>query len=182
MNESQCDRLDDFLGGWLSAEEAARFEAHLSDCPVCRQEIEQQRRIDRLLAQAATHALPVPSSLAGRIEQQARRSTGRRAAWLACCISAAAVLVLAVGIGVAMRRADTPDRPQPIVRQAPEPVVERPQQPRQTLPVRPDVQVVCNDSSNAIAVPLKTESPNVSIVWIYPAVTPAATRQEPNTD
>ena len=187
MNESPCDRLDDYLGNWLCKEEATRFEAHLSGCPVCPGEIRRQRRINLLLAQGAKHAPPVPSSLSVRIERQVRRAGHRRAAWLACAVSAAVVLVSAVGIGVAMRGAGTPDDPRPVVRQSPKPVVERPEPPRPTPPQpapprKPDVQVVCNDPSDAIAVALPTESPNVSIVWIYPTVKPAATRQEPNTN
>jgi hypothetical protein len=37
----------------------------------------------------------------------------------------------------------------------------------------PSVRVTLSDPSTAILVPVKTEAPNVSIVWVYPTLKPA---------
>ena len=70
MDTGPCDHLDDYLAGGLSADEAARFEAHLADCPACREEVAHGQRIDRLLAQGSRRLEPVPPSLVDRIERE----------------------------------------------------------------------------------------------------------------
>lgn len=116
MKPEHCDKLDDYLGGWLELPERAAFEGHLPGCARCREEIERQRRLDHLLSQAESHLEPVPPELTARIERRlttaARRLQGMRAV---AGLAAAAALVFAVIFW-----------PQPPQRQTTGPVVELP--------------------------------------------------------
>ena len=90
MTDPRCDRLDEYLCGWLSPDEAAAFEAHLAGCPACRDEAAVQRHIDGLLAEGSAQVEPVPVTFGG---SNRARSPGRAAAsqfGLACAVTAAA--------------------------------------------------------------------------------------------
>ncbi len=92
MNVSQCEQLDAFLAGGLSDVEASDFEAHLADCPVCGRQLDQQRRIDHLLAQEPGQLEPMPLGLVDRVELRIREGNRRRLFRLASGLSAAALL------------------------------------------------------------------------------------------
>jgi len=181
MDTRQCDRLDDYLAGWLSADEAASFEAHLADCPACRAEVAHGQRIDRLLAQGSGHLEPVPPSLVDRIEGRIRSLRRRRTVRWALGASAAAAVVLAVGVwhipqdeGAALG----PERPPGRGSVAETPVESEPGGHEVAPPAQPPsdneprVRVSLADPSEAILVRKETSNPNVSIVWIYPTVRP----------
>lgn len=185
MNVSECDRLEDYLGGGLSAGEASGFAAHLAGCRACRKECELHQRINRLLAQAARQSDPVPASLIGRIQRQVRSSSRRRTLRYALGLAASAAIVLAVGIGLVAGPFGARTTPKATaVKQTPSAVAagQVDSSSRPASATRPAVHVALRHPSDAILQPLETEAPNVSIVWIYPTVKPARTRRGPATD
>ena len=176
MNTSRCDQFDGYLAGWLSDAEVSEFEAHLAGCPACRRQLDQQGRIDSLLAQVAGCLEPDPPHLVDRIEAQIQLLKRRRTIRLAWGLSAAAVAVLLVGVWLVDEYVNTPAEPQPVARRQEVPAVV----PRGVeLPIRvashakPLVRIRLSDPSAAILVSVETESPNLSIVWFHPTVKPA---------
>jgi len=97
MSDLQCgtvrELIPDFVGNRLASDDVAAVEEHLTSCAECRAELE--------LAQVlfASRA-DVPSGLAERVVAAVRngRVRSRRLWW---GITAAAVAVLALGIGIA---------------------------------------------------------------------------------
>ncbi|MBC8875093.1 MAG: zf-HC2 domain-containing protein [Planctomycetes bacterium] len=173
MNASRCDQLDDYFAGWLSETEASDFEAHLADCAVCRRQLDQQRRIDGLLAQAAGRLEPVPHGLVDRLESQIRCFSRRRTVRTAWGLSAAAAMVLLVGVWLHIRR---PEGPQPAPKRQDEPmIVQQDVRPpaQDASDAEPLVQVRPSDPSAAILITEQTQNPNVTIVWFHPTVKPA---------
>lgn len=170
MNASQCDQLDDYLAGWLSDTEAADFEVHLTDCSACRRQLDQQRRIDGLLAQAVGRLEPVPHGLVDRLESQVRHFNRRRMVRAAWGLSAAVAMVLLLGVWLHLR---TPEGPQPAPEKQDEPmIVQQDMKPPapDALDAEPLVQVRLSDPSAAILVTEPTQNPNVTIVWFHPTV------------
>jgi anti-sigma factor RsiW len=173
MVEPLCDRLDEYLCGWLSPEEAARFEAHLAACPACQEESASQQQIDRLLAEAAAWAEPVPASLMLRIKRRVLAVRRRRLVAWACAVAAAVAVVLTFGLWATQRsisgRSDrSPVAESPIISaDSPAPAIAsgalEPQTPA-------SVRVALADPSSAILVPVESRSPNVTVVWVYPTV------------
>ncbi|MHC4180210.1 MAG: anti-sigma factor family protein, partial [Planctomycetota bacterium] len=172
MSISQCERLDDYLLGGLLEDERAAFEAHLSGCPACREELQQQEHIDRLLAQGAERLEPVPSSLIARIDEEFRRSNHRRnhrrvVRW-AWGLSTAVLLLLGLTVWLAMGVLDTNNDRRPtvqedIVQQRPEPSGD-PEQPdlppHETRRTAPVASVSFADPSDVIQVHVDTKTPN----------------------
>ncbi len=182
MNSSQCDNLDAFLCGWLPEDEAARFESHLAGCSACRREIDQQQKLDRLLGPAAEHLGPAPSSLIDRIDRQLRSIRRRRLVRLACGLTTASVLAVAVGVWLGSHPAGGPSARQPVVQRHVEPETGQGEvEPAAQLAsdVLLPARVSLADPSEAILVPLETSNPNVSIVWVYPTVMPAHAPSDP---
>jgi len=99
MTDVRCETarelIPDLVGGRLGAAEASRVAAHLETCADCRAEAE----LVRLLYVARPQ---VPESVTGRVLAAVRADAphGRRPWW---GLAAAAVAVLALGIGVASR-------------------------------------------------------------------------------
>jgi anti-sigma factor RsiW len=60
MDETHCDRLDDYLTGKLSTYRQADFQKHLKGCQACRDAVDEWQRLSRTLA-AATGRLESPS-------------------------------------------------------------------------------------------------------------------------
>ncbi len=180
MADWECDRLDEYLCGWLGPEEAARFEAHLASCPACQDECALQREIDRLLAQGSDRFEPVPNALAIRIERQATRLR-RRLAWT-CALAAAVSLAAAIGLWAFHNRSSgrgdewpvaeappTPtNAPAPPAPPAPSgpPAPTAPSAPQRPAPAR----VALVDPSSAILVHAKSRNPSITLVWVYPTV------------
>jgi hypothetical protein len=172
MTDPRCERLDEYLCGWLSPEEAADFEAHLVACPTCREEAAMQRQIDRLTKEAA-QIEPIPVALAGRVACGIRSARRRRLfAWLATATTAAAI-ALAVGIweGQALRYPRNEGRPlaatPAIAVTTPEPLKSSATaEPRPTIVAR----VTATDPSAAIVVPIESRHPNVTLVCVYPTI------------
>jgi hypothetical protein len=183
MNPCPCDDLDGYLAGWLLEDEQGRFEAHLADCPACSLALRQQRRIDRLLAGVAACAEPAPPALVGRIEGRIRAFRLRRARRWALGLSTAAAALLAVGLWLAAREQSTTPELAPIVENPVEPEADPPQAPplaQLASDPQPPARVSLANASDGIVVPVETSNPNVSIVWIYRAVTPARSAGTPD--
>ena len=188
MDTRPCDHLDDYLAGWLSADATASFEAHLADCPACREEVAHGQRIDRLLAQGSGHLEPVPPSLVDRIEGRIRSLRRRRVIRVALGLSAAVAVVLAVGVWLVPQddgAAVGPERPPGRGAVAETPVEWEPDGHEVASPAQPPsddeprVRVSLADPAEAILVPMETSNPNVSIVWVYPTVRPGRAAAEP---
>jgi anti-sigma factor RsiW len=180
MGFAECDYLDEYLSTALSNQAAARFEAHLADCPACREELERQRQVDWLLVHAVRRLDPVPAGLLERIERQARPSLRRPAVQVAASILAAAALVMGVVFSPHWFGAD--HQRGPMVQDRGDPVADRkPAVPRPVpIPaVRPDVRVTVDDPSSAILISKATKTANVSIVMIYPTVKAARATNGP---
>jgi anti-sigma factor RsiW len=173
MAEPRCEQLDEYLCGWLSPDEAAEFAAHLAGCSACREECAVQRRIDRLLAEGAAGIEPVPAALADRIERGVRAARRRRRVGWACALTAAAGIVLALGLWGAPRSSFLRNDARPVVT-APVAADDLPQQPVLPSSAKPQAAAIARvtlvDSSSAILVPVESHSPNVTVVRIYPTV------------
>jgi hypothetical protein len=181
MNACPCDDLDGYLAGWLSEDERARFEAHLSGCPECGLGLQQQRRVDRLLARAS--AEPIPPGLVDRIDGRIRSWRRRRLRQSVLGLSTAAAALLAIGLWLAQPEQSVPPRPAAIAEKPAEPEPG----PQQTNPPAPSAsdpeppsRVSLANASDGIVVPVTTSHPNVSMVWIYPTVRPAGVAGTPD--
>jgi anti-sigma factor RsiW len=185
MSVPECERLDDYLLDGLPDDEAAGFEAHLADCPACREELHQQRRIDRLLAAATGQLGPVPASLIDRIEEEFYRSHRRRVVRFAWGLSAAAVAASALAVLLVMGAFGTGNQPQPIMQEHPAPAGDAEQTASRSRQVpRPGAvaRVTVDDPSAAILVPLQSGKPNITIVWVYPTVKVVQAPMMPGND
>jgi predicted anti-sigma-YlaC factor YlaD len=103
MTTPDCDKVKDLLPGWvaggLDPVEHEAAEAHISACSECRAEAEVVRAV--LDAEP-----PVPVGLEARIQSRVREKFSRKPAvfrprWApSWALSAAAMVILALGIGV----------------------------------------------------------------------------------
>lgn len=182
MNSAECDCLDGYLSGWLSGDEAARFRAHLAECPDCTRKIDDERRIDRLLAQGAAKLQPVPPALIGRIEDEIRSMRRRRVIRWAFGLSTAVAVALAAAVWLTLQTGRLAPGPKPIVQK---PTEAENGEHDAASPARPAsegearARVTLADRTEGIVVPLETSNPNVSIVLIYPTVKPVRDRRGP---
>jgi ferric-dicitrate binding protein FerR (iron transport regulator) len=159
-----CEHRDGSLGKWLTEEERLAFEAHLANCPDCRQFLQEQRRLDELLSGANAARVPVPARLIDQIEERLRRARRRRVAAWAAGLAAASISVCFLAAWLL-------SPPAPEVEPVQSPVVMLPhQQTQMTLDPRSLVEVKFQPSSDVIAVPQKTGNPSVTIIWVYPTI------------
>jgi len=168
MHTPLCAQLDDYLGDWLPQSERSEFEAHLTACQQCRRAVGLQRRMDRLLARGVEQGERVPPALITAVETRIHLWRRRRARQLAWGASAVVALALLVGVWSAVQR------PEPLVADHREPVtVPEHEGPPALLASQPDqaAHVTLADRSAGILVPVHTDDPNVSIVWVYPTKT-----------
>lgn len=163
MNTSPCDLLDGFLGKWLTEPERAEFQAHLADCPGCRVRIEEQERVNRLLAEAMRQFAPVPPGLVRRVERRLNRVRRRQ---LIGWTGAAAAVLLAGSFAVWWYQ------PPPAEDRTPPRVADTPTSSplEEARPPAPPVHVRIIRPAEVITVPRKTDNPAVTIIWVYPAV------------
>lgn len=93
-------RVQDYLDGRLSASRNARFEQHLAECPDCRRELEDMRRVRRVLAEAAGQPLAGLDKMrvaAGLFSEGRRaiRPSGMERWWVPVLAASVAVAVIA---------------------------------------------------------------------------------------
>jgi anti-sigma factor RsiW len=169
MTGSACEQLDAYLDRALTDRDRTAFEGHLSQCGPCRQAVEEQARLAQLLQQATAELEPIPTGLAERIDRRLRAAHRRRVVrWAGGLAAAAVVLALLVGGWLGTR---TPDALMPTTRQVEAPPEPAPPEPN---PPAPAVTVAFPGQSDVLAVPIKTDNPNVTIIWVYPALKPTA--------
>ena len=182
MKQSPCDQIDDYMLGWLSPDEAAAFERHLTDCPVCRRELNLQQSIDGLLAGCGGPMDVIPSGLVERTQYLVRAERRRKVVrWAAGLAVAVAVLLLAVigrfafwstsgqgnrDVAVSQNPAGAPGN---TASNSPISTLENP---------KASTRVALADPSSGIVLECKTSDPKINIVWIYPTVKPAAMPDE----
>jgi hypothetical protein len=160
MSLPPCALLDDFLARNLGGADLARFTAHVPGCAACQQAVRQQERLDALLV-AAVEQLPIPAGLTERVHRRLRAARRRRLAVVAGALSAAAAVAAIWFFGPwALRPAlptDLRAKAPPIPAAAPRP----------TMYAR-----VSFSDVNVRAVSIPTESPNVTVVWVFPGPRP----------
>lgn len=97
--EEMRGKIDEYLDGALSPEEARRFEEHMSSCPDCSEELRLARAVLKALGELGE--IEVPSDFLGRVHEKidAEKARSRkrliyirRAGALAACIVLAAVV------------------------------------------------------------------------------------------
>jgi Putative zinc-finger len=102
-----CDSAAAYVLGALPAGERSEFEAHLAQCPDCRQAVSELAGIPGLLSRVSADDLvdpvPVPDTLVPGLLRAVRRS-GRRRRVLVGVLSAAAVVLAVAGTAVVVDR------------------------------------------------------------------------------
>lgn len=117
--------------------------------------------LDDLLAEANEALTPVPPGLARRIERRLSRARRYRFATLTTAVAASVAALW-------LLRPEAPRHDLPV---APLPVA--------TAPTLPDpVRVTFPAGSGVTAVPVPAESPNVTVLWLFPAPLPPAERND----
>ena len=168
MKADECENLDLALALWLTEEEQARFDAHLTDCALCRQAMAEQREIDRLLRQAVDRLEPAPPELVARIGcelEPVALPQSKTLLWRAGWAAAATVAIIISGwflSGYFSGQADF----RPVAKNG----VTTQKEVRARI--KPQAKVTWHDPEDVILVPIETDLPNVTIVWVYPTIKP----------
>jgi anti-sigma factor RsiW len=152
MHEPLCRWLDDFLAHDLAGDERQRFVNHLTDCPRCRDAVTEYRRMSGRLVEAVERLEPAPLTLAGSVERQIHVVRRRRFAVAAVAL-AASIALIAIWLQ-ADRTVQTPSSKNAVPMLA---------------STAPRVRVSFPDR-NVIAVPVESESPNVTVLMVYPTI------------
>lgn len=156
MSTSPCEMLEDYLARDLAKDQEQAFEQHLTECLSCRRAATRQERIDALISEAVEKLLPEPDGLVPRIHVRLRRARQRR--YLAYTASVAAAAAIVWGISQMTPRGATPVEPEPA---PPMQITEVKEEPAA------NVQISFANESKLLIVPEKTESPDVTFVWVY---------------
>jgi anti-sigma factor RsiW len=164
MTSKHCTRLADFLDNDLPPAERDEFLAHLPDCPPCRDEVREHLAVREILTRAVAASKPAPQQLSARIERKINASRRRRAVAL---LAAAALLLLGAGLTFWwFPPREKPAVPKPMVKlDSPRVVPEKNVEPKP-----PHIEVVFEKQKYLITVPVKTDNPNITMIWVYPAV------------
>jgi anti-sigma factor RsiW len=183
MKQSPCDRLDDYMLGWHSPDEAAEFERHLTDCPACHRQQALQQSIDGMLAGSGGSLDTIPSGLIERTRHRVESARRRKALrWTFGLVAAAAVLIAAV---IGRFTFWSPSRPGDMdVAVSQNAAAAHGNTPSNsplstTENLKESTRVALADPSSGIVLECKTRDPRINIVWIYPAVKSATMSGEP---
>ncbi|MGD0655251.1 MAG: zf-HC2 domain-containing protein [Thermoguttaceae bacterium] len=186
MKQSPCDRLDDYMLHWLSPDEAAEFERHLTDCPACRRQQALQQSIDGLLAGIGGSLDAIPSGLVQRTRYRVRAARRRKfMQWAFSLVAAAAVLIAAVIGRFAIWSPNRPgDRDVAVSQNTAGSQGNTPSNSPLSATENPkaSTRVTMADPSSGIVLECKTHDPRINIVWIYPAVKPDTMPGEPSNE
>jgi hypothetical protein len=183
MKRTECDRLEDFLGGWMPEADASEFERHLLQCEACRVTADLQQRLDKLLKETAD-VIDVPESLVERIEREIEGHRRPRAGVVAAAV-AAGLLVMVFGTRYLSTRLGDWAR----IFQVEHETLSSPDFGQcsvaaRHLPAESDkgngdsvpkvvVDVHSRPGNETIAVPLPSKNPQITILMVYPAIRPS---------
>jgi anti-sigma factor RsiW len=167
MKASLCQSLDDYLDHDLVPAERARFVAHLSECPSCKQAVEENQQLENMLVEAIGLE-PVPRNLVAQVKDRLRLRRRRR--WVA---AAAALAATAATVFLVVRNLPlTPQSELPAAKVSSErPVVV-------AAPARDPVRIIFPADANVLVVREKSDSPNVTIVRVYAGLRSSPTRAQ----
>lgn len=165
---TECENLDAFLADDLPSNDCERYEGHLVACQMCREAVNQQRWIDALLSSPArVEAEPAPPVLTWSV-QDSIASQRRKVRLIACGLTAAAVLIIAVGWSIVLNR----QARLPAVNQIAETSSQIGEPSPALSPIRRGVAAppgaVFVGGPEVLAVPVASRHPNVTIVRVYP--------------
>ncbi len=168
-----CARLDAFLDGELGDAEAAGFEAHWPRCATCRETVEQQRWIDGALRADEVTSRSAPAVILAATADAIRitRRKQRLGRILAGSLTAAASIALLA----AWQLREHPAAPGSAGGSVAMPVdvVQPDATPRRSRGLPEDVPIGLKNvatftaGGNGIAVPVASDSPDVTIVQFY---------------
>jgi hypothetical protein len=157
MERHACSALDDYLADDLGEDDRALFVEHLAACADCRRAVDEQQRLSVLLATATARLDHVPAGLFGRVEGRLWSVRRRRMTGVALAIAASVAALWLLGRRV---EPDMPSRVSPPlagVSGSTEPLGP------------PHVRVTFPAAARLSAVPVETDSPNVTVYWVIPA-------------
>jgi anti-sigma factor RsiW len=169
MSDRWCERIDDYLAGMLTDPQRAEFAAHVASCSGCRQILQEQKRFDALLAGVS---VALPPGLIDRIEGRLRRRAKRRR--ILTVLTAAAMLI-AVGSAWALFSKLFQDVPPNLVVESAPPPAGNPDPSFR-------VQVIFPPDAELIPQPMPTQHPAVTIIWVYPTVSPFSRNKNASAD
>ncbi len=155
MSTTACDWLVDYLDHDLTAETERLFLAHLPACPACSAAVTQQRRLEEVLSRASERFDRVPVDLVAKARKRIRLASRRRTLTLAAVVSAAAAAIWWVTS---------------VLRPIPQPLVPGSESPIQIASETtgpPEIRVTFADDARLLVVPEKTDSPDVTFLWVY---------------
>jgi hypothetical protein len=178
-SQNMCELLDAFLDGELSAADAARFEAHSSQCDICREAAAQQRwldaalRADEITGHAAPAAMLTATADAIVIVQRKQRARRLLAGSLAAAASFAILAAWQYRSPLSAPGSAGGSVTMPVD------VVQRDATPRRSRGLQEESRELVVAAASAksaatftaggsgIAIPVASDSPEVTIVQFY---------------
>jgi anti-sigma factor RsiW len=156
MSEPCCERIDDYLSRDLDPLEENAFRTHLTACQTCRALVEQHERLVATLSEAARVLFPPPEGLVARTHIRLKRT--RRVKAIGWTLSAAAAAIALWATALSSQK--TVPVEQPLT--APVETIAA----ARAMHV-PGVHVSFANEPRLLIVPEKTESDDVTFVWVY---------------
>jgi hypothetical protein len=151
-----CSLLDDYFARDLMGDDRAGFVAHLQSCAECRRNIQEQERLNVMLTEATVRLDRVPTGLLDQVDR--RVCITRRRRTMATALAVAATIA---GIWLVSHRGE-PD----VARKVNVPLAGT----SGSGEFRPaHVRIAFPRERNLFAVPVESESPNVTVFWVFPA-------------
>jgi anti-sigma factor RsiW len=199
MNERECRRLEAWLARELKPEQSRSFLAHLDECTDCRREVDEASALDDLLRKACAEFEVPPrewlemtrAALANREPAPAddpHRPGGawkRGMAWVAAASAAAAILIGAALLSPPDDEppvAGAPGEHGPAIASVPVPDVGHSPPAPADREGAPGIEAKIVVAPNVLAAPLASEDKDVSIFWLYPAVSVSAADAHPGSN
>ena len=156
MPGPMCSLLDDYLARDLMGDDRAGVVAHLHSCAECRRNIQEQERLNVMLTEATVRLDRIPPELFDQVERRVRITRRRRT--MATALAVAATIA---GIWLVSHRGEPEAAHQLNVTVAGTSGSEE---------FRPaHVRVAFPRERNLLAVPVESQSSNVSVFWVFPA-------------
>lgn len=158
-----CENLDAYLADDLLVDAAAAFEEHLECCDECRDAVAEQGWIEALLrSPERLEVEAAPRHLVETTKLQVAGGARQRRRWAAGAFAAAASVVIALGwIAIQPRSSDNDADDRAATPTASKPAPEA---------VPPTSTFIAD--ANAIAIPMVSKHPNITIVRVYPTLRP----------